>query len=330
MIRPIKIAVLGAGYMGQNHVKILSSLPDVNLTSICDIDSAKTRMLAKQYQINEYQNIDSLIASEKLDAITICLPTTLHYETAILTIKKGIPTFIEKPISATVKEAENLVAIAKRYQVPVMVGHIERFNPVVNEIKLRLKAGELGRIIKIHTQRFSPPTQTKQDVSVIVDLATHDIDVMKYLLNEIAVRVYAETTHRVHKKEDLMTSILRFKNGTIGVIEVSWLHPAKTRNLSILGEHGMYSANYITQELLFYRQNSELFKNNFDPLSTFTKADVVKIAFQSKEPLYLELKAFIEALRNKTDMPITANDGLYAIKLAEKITLASNTFSVLN
>lgn len=331
MNKQINIAVLGAGYMGQNHVKVLSSLTDVNLVAICDTDKTKTQKLAKQYKIREYDNFLKLTKEEKLDAITICLPTSLHFRVAKECIKKRIPILLEKPICATVGEAKALVHLASKNKVPVMVGHIERFNPVVNEIKLRIKAGELGKIIKVHTQRFSPPMPTQQDVSVIVDLATHDIDALHYILDEPITRIYAETRHKLGKNVDLMSAIFRFKSGTIGLVEVSWLHPAKIRNLAILGERGMYQANYLTQELLFYRQNQQLFVENFtDHLTSLTKADVVKIAFQSREPLYLELSAFISALRTKSPMPVTAKDGLYTLKIVELFAKSGFTHRKVN
>src|SRR3990167_1896889 len=328
-IRILKIAVLGAGYMGQNHVKILSSLPNVSLIAVCDIDKQKTDKLAKQYKIRQYSNFLTLFEKEALDTVSICLPTTLHYSAAVQAIKRRLPIFLEKPICSTVREAKKLTALAKKHNIAVMVGHIERFNPVVNEIKQRIASGELGKIIKIHTQRFSPPPSSTQDVSVIVDLATHDIDVMRYILNESPISIFSETNSHFHKKEVLMSALLRFPKDIIGLVEVSWLHPIKTRNLTIIVEHGMYLANYLTQELFFYRQNKQLFKNNFDPLSAFNRADVVKIAFESKEPLYLELKAFTESLINRKDMPVTAKDGLIALDVAEKMTRSANSRRIL-
>ena len=179
-----KVAILGAGYMGQNHARVLSGLAGVKVVAICDIDLKKATDVAKQYKIKPYENIHKLLTNENLDAVFICLPTTLHFEAARLALKREIPTFIEKPICSTVQQARRLLNLLKDKKVPLMVGHIERFNPVVNEIKQRIKVGELGKIIKIHTQRLSPPPDRGQDVSAIVDLATHDIDIIHYLIEE--------------------------------------------------------------------------------------------------------------------------------------------------
>lgn len=327
--QPVKIGVIGAGYMGQNHARILSSLENSNLTSICDIDKKKRDLISKQYKLNPYSNIEELLENEELDAISICLPTSLHFDTAKKALIKKIAVFLEKPICASVKEAKILVKQSKLQKIPIMVGHIERFNPVINEIKKRIQFGELGKIIQIHTQRFSPPPGRADDVSAIIDLATHDIDIIQFLLEEKPIRIYAETESKFHRKDDIMSSLMRFKSGTIGVVEVSWLHPIKIRNLNVVGENGMYSANYLTQELFFYRQNEKLFKGNiFSPIGN-THADVIKVAFESKEPLQIELQAFINAIQSHSTMPVTSTDGLIAIELAQKITDSGQTHKII-
>lgn len=315
----IKVAVLGLGYMGQSHARIFSSLGDVNLVAICDKDIEKANKLSRQYKIKAYKNFEKLLKVESLDAVSICLPTTLHFKAAAFAARRGIALFIEKPISENIAQAKKLIEIARIKKVPIMIGHIERFNPVINEIKQRIQSGELGRVLKIHTQRFSPPPTRAQDVSAVIDLATHDIDIIRYLIEQEPIRIYSETDSRAHKREDLMSTIIRFKDGTIGLIEVSWLHPSKIRKLTVLGENGMYVADYITQELFFYRQNENLFKNNVFPPTANTRADIIKIAFEAKEPLQIELNVFINALIHKSPMPVTAYDGLIAVETAQKM-----------
>ena len=227
------------------------------------------------------------------------------------------------------REARKLIKKTKSKGSPMMIGHIERFNPVVNEIKQRIKSGELGKILKIHTQRFSPPTGRVSDVSVITDLATHDIDIIQYLLDQKPIRIHSETQNLYHKKEDLMSATIRFKNGTIGLVEVSWLHPAKIRNLNVLGENGMYVADYITQELFFYRQNENIFRNNVFPSTSSTQADVIKIAFQAKEPLQIELESFVRAVILKSKMPVTGQDGLNALIMTEKMIMSGKNHKIL-
>ena len=327
--KKIKVAVLGLGYMGQNHTRILSSLPNVDLVAICDADNTKNSELSQKYKVRSYTKVEDLIKKEKLDAIFICLPTTFHYKASKLALEKEIAVFVEKPICDKINQAQDLIAYSKEKKVPIMVGHIERFNPVVKEIKKRLASGELGKILHIHTQRFSPPPARAQDVSAIVDLATHDVDIIRYLLSEEPIRIFSETETRYHKKEDLMSAVLRFQSGIIGLVEVSWLHPTKIRSLSVVGENGMYLANYLTQELLFYRQTEKIMKKGAIPTPDQNWADVVKIAFEAKEPLQIELEAFINALESKSNMPVTAEEGLVALKLTHKFSLSGKGHKIV-
>lgn len=314
----LTVGILGAGYMGQNHARVVSSLDEVELTSIADLDHKKAQKIAHQYKINAYKNYQDLLKNEKINVVIIALPTSLHFEVAAITLSKNIITFIEKPITRNTSQAKKLLKIIKKFKTPLMVGHIERFNPVVNEIRQRIASNELGKVLQIHTQRFSPPTGRVTDVSAIIDLATHDIDIIQYLLKEIPYRIYSETHRHFYSKEDFMCALLRFKKGAIGLVEVSWLHPMKIRNLTVLGEYGMYTANYLTQELYFYRQNinHHAGRNFFSS----TKADVVKIGFESKEPLQLELEAFFHAIRFKFPMPVTADEATTSLQISEKLT----------
>lgn len=319
----LNIGVLGLGYMGQNHARVLSSFSGVNLAGVCDIRAERREKIAKQYKIKGYSDFKELFAEEELDAVTICLPTPLHYKAAVLAIGKKIPVFIEKPITETVTQAKKLIALSKVKKIPVMVGHIERFNPVVKEIKQRIKSGELGKIFKIHTQRFSPPLPSNQDVSVTVDLATHDIDVILYLVEAKPERIFAEGQKKLHSKADSVSGFIKFKNGIVGLIEVSWLYPVKIRNLTVLGEKGMYSANYITQELFFYKQNPALFIEEDSLNHAATRADVVKIAFKTREPLQIELDEFVNSLKEGSKMPVTAEDGLESLEIAYQMEKSS-------
>lgn len=324
----VNVAILGAGYMGQNHARTLSSMQGVNLVAICDLDESKTRKIAKQYKIKRYKIIQDLLDNERLDVVSICLPTSLHYEAGLKAIHKKLAVFIEKPIAVNVSQAKHLIRESLKNKGRLMIGHIERFNPVVNEIKNRIKSGEIGNIIEVHTQRFSPPPGRAKDVSAIIDLATHDIDILQYLINSRPKRIYAEADKRFHTKEDFMSSFIRYENGVIGHIEVSWLHPHKVRNLSVLGTKGMYTANYITQELLFYKQNTKLFVNNTFPMAEY-KSDVVKVAFESREPLEIELQSFIESCIRGVKMAVTGFDGLVALETAMKITESSQKHKVI-
>ena len=325
----MKAVIIGLGYMGQNHTRILSGLEDVDLVAVCDMDESKAKSQAKKFKVNYYTDYKELLLKEKPQAVFICLPTSLHFEAVMFALKLKIPTFVEKPIAATILQAKKLESFSKLNKVPLMIGHIERFNPVITEIKNRINTKELGKILHIHTQRFSPPPTRAQDVSAIVDLATHDIDIISFIAGELPIRIFAETDTKYHSKEDLMSALLRFKSGIIGLIEVSWLHPTKIRNITVLGENGMYSADYLTQELFFYKQNEVVAKRTTIPSPAQTWADVVKVAFEAKEPLLIEIRSFINALKSKSKMPVTPKEGLSALIIIDKMSKSGFNNKVL-
>lgn len=326
--KSINIAVLGLGYMGKSHVRVLSSMEFVNLVAVCDIDEQKTGKIAKQYKLRSYNNFKKLIAAEKLDAVSVCLPTKLHLSASAFALSRKIAVFVEKPICATVSEGKKLISVAFSEKRPLMVGHIERFNPVVREIKQRIKTGELGKIYQIHTQRVSPPLDFGE-TPVSVDLATHDIDIMLYISGQEPERIYAEGLSKLIKNNDSIIAMMRFKNGLVGLIEASWLYPIKRRTLSVLGEKGLYVADYITQELFFYKRNKLLFRSNSYLNYQTSKADVVKIAFDWREPLQLELESFIDALRFGRKMPVTGLEALRALAIAHLFEKSSHEHRVV-
>src|SRR3990167_10058449 len=180
----LKALIVGLGYMGKNNGRILSSMENVTLAAVADPNVKAARTIGRMYKVITYESLEEALAEENVDFVTIAAPTVLHYQLAKICISRKIPTFIEKPITETVYQAKSLLAMLKKTKIPLMVGHIERFNPVVNEIKQRVNTGELGKIIKIHAQRFSPPVNRPQDVSAIIDLATHDIDVICHILKK--------------------------------------------------------------------------------------------------------------------------------------------------
>ena len=137
--------------------------------------------------------------------------------------------------------------------MPLTVGHIERFNPAVVELQARLRAGELGRVFQVHARRVGPFPERVRDVGVVLDLAPHDIDVMRFLLDSEVARVQAETEQRINTEhEDMLAGVLRFANGVVGVLDINWLTPTKIRELSVLGERGMFVVDYLARELTFY------------------------------------------------------------------------------
>ena len=324
----LNVAVIGIGAMGKSHARVYSEMKQVNLVAVCDQNEVE-EATAKKYSANYYQTTKKMFDSEKIDAVSVCVPTKYHREVSIDTISRKIPTLIEKPMAANEAEASEIIKKSEEKNIKVMIGHIERFNPVIMELKKRIEKNELGKIYKAHCQRLSPFPSRVIDVGVTIDLAIHDIDVLSYIINSGIERVYAETSHKIHSKhEDLLIGTLRFKNGVIGVINANWLTPKKVREIAITGEKGMFVADYITQELVFC-ENDFVNQEYNGNLMTVIAGKSKSIEIVKKEPLKNELECFIDCVSNNKEVPIKGSDGLNAIRVAQKLLESSRNNKVV-
>jgi len=316
----LNVVVIGAGAMGRSHVRVYSELKDAELVAVCDANKKTAKDVADNYNVNHYADYKEMIKKEKIDAVSICVPTKFHKDVAVEVIRNKINVLVEKPIAVTLEEAKEIINEADKNNVRLMVGHIERFNPVVIELKKRIAGNELGKIYKVNCSRLSPFPQRVVDVGVIIDLAIHEIDILRYIINSKITRVYAETARRIHSShEDLLTGTLRFENDILGVINTNWLTPKKVREITVTGEKGMFVANYITQELYFYE--NEFTRKNLDynsNLMNVAEGNIKKIKIDKKEPLMVELGAFIDCIKKNTEPMVTGQDGVEALKIAEK------------
>ncbi|HLD34203.1 MAG TPA: Gfo/Idh/MocA family oxidoreductase [Candidatus Nanoarchaeia archaeon] len=322
----MNIAVIGVGSMGQNHARVLFNIDSVHLAAVVDADKNQAERIAKKYNARWYTTYQELFEKEQLDAVTIAVPTKYHKTCTIAALERKIPVLLEKPIAATIEEAQEIIALARANNVPLMIGHIERFNPAVIELKKRLDSGELGEIYKIEVQRIGPFPERIADVGVTIDLSVHDIDIIHYVMNAPIERIYAETQQRLHiSHEDSLIALITYQNGVLGVINVNYLSPTKTRQLSIFGKKGMFRVNYLTQELSFY-ENKSFALNDW---SSVSEGDVRMINIQKKEPLQLEIEHFVRHF-NDPSMLVSGEDGLHALQIAHSILQSARMKQVIH
>ncbi len=314
-------AVIGVGTMGRNHARVLASLPHVQLVAVADVNEDAARQAASTYRAHAYTDYRDMLQKETLDLVIIAVPTRLHTPIALDAIAYGLHCLIEKPIASSVEDGEQIVAAAREANVKVTVGHIERFNPAVLELKRRLATGQLGRIFQIMARRVGPFPPRVSDVGVVFDLATHELNIMEYLVDSPILSLYAETEQEIHARhEDLLSGLLKFENGTVGVLDINWLTPKKIRELTLIGERGMFQVNYLTQELHFI-ENGEI-TDQWDGLVALmgvSEGRHIKYELQRREPLRLELEHFIQAILTDTPPLISPEEALRAIYLAEKM-----------
>ncbi len=327
----LNAAVIGVGTMGRNHVRVLAGLPHVQLVAVADVDENAVMQVASTYKAHAYTDYREMFRQEDLDLVVIAVPTRLHTPIALDAITHGLHCLIEKPIASSVEEGEKIVRAAQDAHVKVTVGHIERFNPAVLELKRRLETGQLGRVFQIHARRVGPFPPRVQDVGVVFDLATHELNIMEYVIGAPIADLYAATRQEIHAShEDLLSALLSFENGTVGSLEINWLTPTKIRELSLIGERGMFLVNYLTQELHFI-ENGEI-TDQWDGLVALmgvSEGRHIKYELQRREPLRLELEHFVRSILQDAPPLISPEEALRAVYLAEKVLESGQKHSIV-
>lgn len=327
-----RVGLIGLGAMGGNHLRVLSELEDVELVAVCDADAKRLDAAKTRHQVKGYASWDEMLESERLDAAIVAVPTRFHCQAALAALDHGLHVLVEKPIASDLDEGRQLVAAARRAGKLLAVGHIERFNPAVRELQRRLEAGDIGRLFQLQARRQGPFPARIRDVGVVIDLATHDLDVITHLAASDVQRLYAETEQRIHTQhEDILNALLRFDSGALGVLQVNWLTPTKIRELSVLGEKGMFVCNYLTQDLTYYR-NAE-FQPESDTESrprAVSEGDSTEFQIEAGEPLRLELQAFVQAVRGERELEVDGEAGLRALHLALALVESASDARVLD
>lgn len=314
--------------MGRNHVRVLAEMPDVALVAVADPGERALLAAVRGRTVAPYRDVETMLSTERPDFVVVATPTGTHAEVASLALRRGAHCLVEKPIAATIEDAEALVEVARSTGRLLAVGHVERYNPAVVELKKQLAGGRGGRVLLMTARRTGPFPDRIRDVGVITDLATHDVDVMLWLTGSTVERVFAECARRVHEThEDLLTGVLRFTTGEIGVLDVNWLTPFKTRELRVTCERGTYVANYLTQDLTFH-ENSHVSAAAWTTLSTLAgvaEGNMVRYAMQRVEPLRAELDAFVAAVQgDRTAAVVTPDSALDTLRVTDALLHAAD------
>lgn len=315
----IRVAVIGAGNMGKNHLRNYFLLPGAELVGLADINPA-TKSLADEYKTQFYTDYKKLLDEQKPDAVSIVVPTPFHFEVASEAMSRGIHCMLEKPIASTVDEADKLISLAKSKKVVFTVGHIEHYNPLVVELKKLLDNKAIGDITSVVCTRVGgfPTIEPKTDV--IIDLAVHDIGIISYLLGKKPKKIFSHGSRTHHSSKIDSAEMLLDYGRASGFIQANWLTPVKIRTISVTGSKGFIHGNYITQELEYYEHNMKKESTNED-FSNFIvsmgepQRRIIKVNFQ--EPLAEELKAFLSRIDgDKTGYLVEPDAAREALRLA--------------
>lgn len=298
--KKIRVAVIGAGNMGKNHLRNYFMLPGAELVGLADINPA-TEKLAKEYGASFFTDYKQMLDEAKPEAVSIVVPTPFHAEVATEVMSRGIHCLLEKPIASTVEEAEALIQLAKKQKVVFTVGHIEHYNPLVVALKKLLDKNTIGEITSIVCKRVGgfPTVEPKTDV--IIDLAVHDIGVINFLLGKTPKSITSHGSRTHHSSKIDSAEMLIDYGHASGFIQANWLTPIKIRTIAVTGSNGYIEGNYITQELESYVHNMQKESDEFfDFIIKMGEArkDIIKVDFQ--EPLAQELKTFLAKVDGDT------------------------------
>ncbi len=316
-LKKVRTAVIGAGSMGRHHVRNYFEVEEGELVAIADIDERQGRDLSSKYRCKYYRDYTEMVEKESPEAVTIAVPSSLHHKVGTDLMSRGIHVLIEKPIATTLKEAKELINCAKLNEVKLMVGHIERFNSGVAKLKEIIEKGELGEVTSVIARRVGLFPPRIKDANVIIDLAVHDIDIINYLLNKEPNEVFSNGGRAiVDGREDYAELFLKYGN-TSGFIQVNWITPVKIRNIAVTGTKGYAELNYITQKLQLFRSRYSKSEDSFgDFVIKFGEPERKDIKIEPKEPLKMEIKAFLKSILENKPSPISGEEGLKALKTA--------------
>jgi len=299
--RSLRFGIIGVGVMGSNHARVLSELPGVELVAIADPDRSLAMKIAKVVHCDAVADHNTLIKLG-LDAVIVAAPTHLHHAIALDCIEAGVHLLVEKPIAPTVEEGRQIVAAARRKGVKLMVGHVERFNPTVQALKEAIASED---ILSIAITRVGPFPPRMSNVGVVIDLAVHDIDLIRWFTESEIVEVQPQLTKARAAREDIALLQFRTASGVLAHINTNWLTPFKARTV-----HVATRDKYVIGDLLT-RQVTECF--GFQPDGSYSMRH---LSVGHAEPLRAELLAFVQSIRDDRQPPIGGDEGVASLEIA--------------
>lgn len=305
--RKIKVGVVGVGSLGKNHARIYASLPEAELVGLYDTDHARAAALAAEYKTRAFDRLEDLLGG--LEAASVVVPTDLHHPIASPLLERGIHVLVEKPIASSTQEAVDMVALARRHNAILQVGHVERFNPVLTFLD---QVGRPPRFIEAHRLAPYPPPREGlpprgTEVSVVLDLMIHDLEVILHVVGAPVADIHAVGVPVLSPSEDIANVRLRFQNGAVANVTASRISPERMRKIRVF-----YEDTYISLD--YQNQSGELFRKT---ASGIARED---IAIEKGEPLANELRSFLGCVARRGQPVVSGEHAAGALTLAVEIT----------
>ncbi|MBZ0158811.1 Gfo/Idh/MocA family oxidoreductase [Candidatus Methylomirabilis sp.] len=306
---PIRVGVVGVGYVGHHHTRIYSELPDVELVGVVDINEARLQELGARYRVQLYRDYRELL--ERVDAVSVAVPTLLHYPIAKEFLERGVDVLVEKPIAQFPAQADKLVEIAGVDDRIIQVGHIERFNGAVKALETVVRNPGF-----IECHRLGPFAHRNTDVDVVLDLMIHDIDIVLNLIKSPVTAVTAVGVPVVSDQVDIANARLQFESGCVANLTASRVSVERVRRVRIFQRDTFISLDYSQQEMTVYHRIPGAKGTATEATPTIVKED---IPIDKAEPLRVELESFIECVRARKRPLVSGEEGRDALKVASQI-----------
>jgi len=312
---PIRVGVIGVGNMGQHHTRVLSMLKDVELVGVSDTNVERGIDTASKYRVRFFEDFRDLLPH--VEAVCVAVPTRFHYAVGMTCLQSGIHVLIEKPIAASIAEAESLVNAAAQFQCILQVGHIERFNPAFQELSKVLKTEEL---LAIEAHRMSPYPDRANDVSVVLDLMIHDIDLMLELAASPVVKLTAGGSRASESGYlDYVTATLSFANGIVATLTSSKVTHRKIRRIAAHCKNSLTEADFLNNEILIHRKTTANYTTDYGQVLYRQDGLIEKVHTSNIEPLHAELEHFVGCVRGGSQPSVGGEQALKALRLASLI-----------
>lgn len=317
---PLRGAVLGLGMMGRHHARLLQASPRVEFAGAVDPGGDRFSSVVDSALL--FATVEELLAAGPLDFGIVAVPTDEHLTATRQLVAGGASVLIEKPLAGTSEQAAAVIEAVRAAGVRGAVGHVERFNPAFLEMRRRMSDGQVGEIFLIATERLGPFPDRVRDVGVVKDLATHDLDLVRWLAGSSIETVAAQTAHRMGRDhEDLVAVTGRLENGTVFNSMVNWVTPTKVRRTRVVGERGMLLADTLTSDLTFFENGLVASEwQDTQALRGVSEGDSTRYAIARREPLLVELEAFCDLVAGDDSAPVVSlEDGLATVRCAEAV-----------
>jgi len=301
----VRVGIIGVGYLGTQHARILSYLEEAELKGVADTDFKKAVEIGNRHGVAYYQNYEEMMG--EIDAAIVATPTSEHHLISLNLLRNGKSVLVEKPITETVEQGEELVQEAASSGLVLQVGHLERFNPAVEAVETMIREPRF-----IEVQRLGSFSSRSLDIDVVLDLMIHDLDIIMALIKDEVGIIRASGIHVLSDKIDIATARLEFKGGCVATLTASRVHQGKVRKLRIFEPTVYYSIDYIDQEVVVF------------PLDR-RQTDIKTLKIQKEEPLKKELRNFLDCIRLGKTSKVTGEEGLRALRLAHSVLKEART-----